>query len=220
MIREHKKARRRNNKTPPVPRSFVPVSRPHPAALELAIWPDPVLRTPAEPVPTAHGADDWLGQVIARMIQLMRAHKGVGLAAPQVGLPLRLFIMSQTGGTDEARAFINPVLVEQEGWEEAEEGCLSLPEVRGKISRYTRLKLLAIDSQGREVAETLEGFPARIVQHENDHLDGVLIIDRMSPMARVANRRKIRALEDKAQQHTHDDTKGIRSTGTVKSLSG
>ncbi|HMD55660.1 MAG TPA: peptide deformylase [Phycisphaerae bacterium] len=169
------------------------ISRSDPSGLQIAIWPAPVLKRPADPV---EHVDDWLIQVIQKMKELMEQNHGVGLAAPQVGLPLRLFVASETGKAADARVFINPVLTAQSGQEEAEEGCLSLPEIRGRISRFTQLRLSALDEQGRPIMADLAGFPARIVQHENDHLDGVLIIDRMSPMARMANRKKLKELQE------------------------
>jgi len=174
-----------------------PVPRPDPAALQIAIWPAPVLKRPADPV---EHVDGWLIQVIQKMKELMEQNHGVGLAAPQVGLPLRFFVASETGKAADARVFINPVLTEQSGDEEAEEGCLSLPEIRGKISRFTQLRISALDEQSRPIAVDLSGFPARIVQHENDHLDGVLIIDRMSPMARMANRKKLKELQESSEK--------------------
>ena len=183
-----------------------PAARPDPSGLRLRIWPDPVLTTPAAPVGPI---DDWLREVIARMIQLMAEHQGVGLAGPQVGLPLRVFVMSPTGKADPAKAFVNPVLSRPEGQEEAQEGCLSLPEIRGNILRYTRLQLDGLNPRGEPVVENLEGLPARIAQHETDHLDGILIIDRMSPLARMANRKKLkelrarRELSDLAEHASH-----------------
>lgn len=169
-----------------------PTKPPEPAALQVVTYPAPILKKRADDVASF---DAWLGAVAERMIHLMIEHKGVGLAAPQVGLPLRLFIMCPTGKPEDARVVINPVLSDEAGHDEMEEGCLSLPDIRAKIVRYTRLHLEAVDLQGRPVALDLDEYPARIVQHENDHLDGILILDRMSPMAKLANRKKIKALE-------------------------
>lgn len=173
-----------------------PASRPEPAGLQVLHWPAPVLKQVAKPVKEI---DPWVQQVIDRMIALMTEHEGVGLAAPQVGLPLRLFVMSPTGKTEDARVIINPVITEQQGEDEKEEGCLSLPEIRAKITRAVQLKLTGLDQHGKAITETLEGFPARIVQHENDHLDGILILDRMSTLARMGLRQKIKALQQAAE---------------------
>ena len=181
----------------PAPISAIPIPppRPKPAELEIVFWPTPVLTRRAKPV---EEIDDWLRQVSGRMVELMEQHKGVGLAGPQVGLPLRLFVMAETGKAADARVIINPVLDQQEGFEEAEEGCLSLPEIRGKITRYVKLRIQGLDITGQPVALNLEGFPARIAQHETDHLDGVLIIDRMPPLTRLAHRKELKALENAA----------------------
>jgi peptide deformylase len=190
---KHTTKKAKPRKITPHPAAPKKAFRPDPAALQIVLWPAPVLKRVAEPV---EQIDDWLLQVIQKMGELMEQNKGVGLAAPQVGLPLRLFVASETGKAADARVFINPVLGGQEGGEEVEEGCLSLPEIRGKIFRHTRLQILALDKQGQPVTAQLEGFPARIVQHENDHLDGILIIDRMSPVARMANRKKLKELQE------------------------
>lgn len=193
MVKRPDKSRRK--KAPSVTHKVAP-SRPDPAKLKVLHWPAPVLQTMADPVGKV---DAWLHQVIDRMIALMGEHEGVGLAAPQVGLPLRLFIMSVTGKTEDVRVIINPELSEQRGEEEKEEGCLSLPEIRAKIIRATSLQLTGMNPEGKPISEKLEGFPARIVQHENDHLDGILILDRMSTLARMAHRQKIKALQQAAR---------------------
>ncbi len=169
------------------------VVRPDPATLQLVIYPDPRLKAVAKDV---QQFDDWLAAVVERMKDLMMANKGVGLAAPQVGLPLRIFVASATGKREEARAYINPVLTDEHGQEDGEEGCLSLPDIRINVLRFKSLRIEALDEHGKPFSVALEDFPARVVQHENDHLDGILLVDRMSPMARLANRKKIKELEE------------------------
>lgn len=171
--------------------------RPEPAALQLVIYPSAVLKKTAKDV---QHFDGWLEAVVERMKDLMVEHKGVGLAAPQVGLSLRLFIVSPEGKREEARAFINPVLVDEHGSEEGEEGCLSLPDIRIKVPRFKTVRIEALDEHGKPFSMSLADFHARVVQHENDHLDGILLLDRMSPAARVANRKKIKELEEKARK--------------------
>ena len=192
-----KNRRRHSTDATPALDAALPIAplRPNPDELEIVIWPAPVLTHRARPV---EQIDDWLKQVGRRMIDLMEQHKGVGLAGPQVGLPLRLFVMAETGKAADARIIINPVLDQQEDFEEAEEGCLSLPDIRGKITRYVKLRIQGLDIAGQPVVLHLEGFPARIVQHETDHLDGVLIIDRMAPLTRLAQRKALKALENAA----------------------
>jgi peptide deformylase len=167
--------------------------RPEPASLQLVLYPDSKLKALAKDV---QQFDDWLVAVVERMKDMMVEHKGVGLAAPQVGLSLRIFVASPTGKREETRAYINPVLTDEHGQEEGEEGCLSLPDIRVKVQRFQSLRIEALDEHGKPFSVALEDFPARVAQHENDHLDGILLIDRMSPMARLANRKKIKELED------------------------
>jgi peptide deformylase len=174
----------------PVPARAV---RPNPAELQLVIYPDPRLKAIARDV---QQFDDWLVAVVERMKDLMVENKGVGLAAPQVGLSLRIFVASAAGKREETRAYINPVLTDEHGQEEGEEGCLSLPDIRINVLRFKTVRVEALDEHGKPFSVPLEDFSARVVQHENDHLDGILLLDRMSPMARLANRKKIKELEE------------------------
>jgi peptide deformylase len=126
----------------------------------------------------------------------MHEAPGVGLAAPQVGIPWRLFVANPTGEPADDRAFINPVLSRpSREMHDRDEGCLSLPEITAQIRRPKAITVTATDLDGREFALTSDDLPARIWQHETDHLDGVLIIDRMTPMDRLANARKLKELE-------------------------
>ncbi len=170
------------------------VERPDPAKLELVLYPYPTLKKVAKSV---ERFDDWLNAVVERMKDLMVEHKGVGLAAPQVGLPLRIFVASPSGKREEAVAYINPSLSDERGSEEGEEGCLSLPDIRIKVSRFKSLRVEALDVHGQAFGANVEDFPARVMQHENDHLEGILLLDRMSPMSRLANRKKIKELEER-----------------------
>ena len=130
------------------------------------------------------------------MLELMHEAPGVGLAAPQVGLPWRMFVANPTGEPADDRVFIDPEIAQPSRDVAAmEEGCLSLPEVRGEILRPCRVTIRATDLEGRRFELTSEELPARVWQHENDHLDGVLIIDKMTRMDRLANRRPLKALE-------------------------
>jgi peptide deformylase len=167
--------------------------RPDPATLKLVTYPQPILKKIAKDV---QHFDEWLVGVVERMKDLMVEHKGVGLAAPQVGLSIRLFVVSASGKREESRAYINPILADEHGSEEGEEGCLSLPDIRIKVPRFKTLRVEALDEHGKPFTDALADFAARIIQHENDHLDGILLLDRMSPMAKLANRKKIKELED------------------------
>jgi len=169
--------------------------RPEPGSLQLVIYPYPTLKKRAVDV---HRFDAWLAAVVERMKDLMVEHKGVGLAAPQVGLAIRLFIASPSGKREDAKAYINSVMSDEEGSEEGEEGCLSLPDIRIKVNRFESLRIEALDEKGQPFAENLEEWPARIVQHESDHLEGMLLLDHMSPIQKLANRKKIKELVEAA----------------------
>lgn len=166
-----------------------------PAKLAVVSYPAPVLKKRAK---TITAFDAHLRAIVERMKMLMEQSKGVGLAAPQVGLSVRLFVASETGKAADARAFINPEILEESGQEEGEEGCLSLSDIRVKVTRFTKLKVRAVDEHGTPFEQELASYPARIIQHENDHLDGILLLDRMSMVAKMANRRQIKALEERA----------------------
>jgi len=194
MLRMKRPAHRVSTASAPKPPA--PAVRPDPASLNLVVYPHPKLKAVAKDVTQF---DEWLLAVIERMKDLMVQHKGVGLAAPQVGVSLRIFVSSPTGKREEAKAYINPILSDEHGSEEGEEGCLSLPDIRIKVARFQSLRVEAVDEKGKPFSETLLDYPARITQHENDHLDGILLLDRMSPMAKLANRKKIKQMEEDAQ---------------------
>ncbi len=164
-----------------------------PGKLTVIHYPDPRLRQPCEPVALF---DEDLAALAQRMIELMVANKGVGLAAPQVGVCKRMLVVSPTGEPKDALALVNPVIRDREGNVEAEEGCLSLPGVNVRVRRAKRCHLEAQDLEGNPLSMDAEDLLARIWQHEADHLDGVLIIDRMGPTDRLAVRKTLRALEE------------------------
>lgn len=142
--------------------------------------------------------DPELREIVREMFELMYKHRGVGLAANQVDLPYRLFITNPTGDpkTGEERVFINPVLRRPRGLVEAEEGCLSIPEVYAPVKRAEKIDIDAYDLDGQAVHLELEGLPARVVQHENDHIDGRLFIDRLSTTAALDIRESLRQFEE------------------------
>jgi peptide deformylase len=162
--------------------------------LKIIHWPDPRLKRVSKPVETFGNSLKALAQ---RMFELMRESEGVGLAAPQVGLNIRLFVMNPTGEPGDARVYVNPVLSDGEGEEEGEEGCLSLPEIRTKVIRFKQMKMTARDLDGKPIEEAASGFVPRIWQHEFDHLNGTLITDRMGPVARMGARKLLKELEEK-----------------------
>jgi peptide deformylase len=130
------------------------------------------------------------------MLDLMHEAPGVGLAAPQVGLPIRLFVANETGEPEDDKVFINPTLRDpSEETEPYSEGCLSLPDITAQITRPIGITIDATDLDGALFSLTSDTLAARIWQHENDHLDGITIIKRMNPMDRLTNQRAIRLLE-------------------------
>jgi peptide deformylase len=160
--------------------------------LKIINWPDPRLKKVSRPVEVF---DDHLAAVAHRMLQLMREARGVGLAAPQVGLNIRLFVINPTGNPGDDRIYVNPVLGDGDGEEMAEEGCLSLPGITANVLRAVNLQLQAQDLNGKMFAEQANGFIPRIWQHENDHLNGILILDRMGPAERLTARKALKELE-------------------------
>ena len=124
--------------------------------------------------------------MIQEMFSIMYQHRGVGLAANQVNLPLRLFVANPTGEKDsgEEYVFLNPVIRRATGSVDSDEGCLSLPGLNAPIKRNKMVVVNAYSIDGKEIDIQVEGFLARIIQHEIDHLDGVLFIDRMSDASR------------------------------------
>ena len=167
--------------------------------LKIIFYPDPRLKKVSTPV-TAF--DDNLKALATRMFELMRAHRGVGLAAPQVGLNLRVFVMNATGEPPDDRVYVNPVLSEADGSESAEEGCLSLPGLHVDVDRSKTLRIRAQDVDGKEIDQVETGYLARIWQHETDHLNGTLLTDRMGAVAKMTNRRLLKELEeDYAAEH-------------------
>ncbi|MBG84928.1 MAG: peptide deformylase [Phycisphaerae bacterium] len=166
---------------------------PDPSALDIVIHPAQILRQAAKPV---EAVDDAVRAVIERMIDLMEEYEGIGLAAPQVGLPWRLFITRDPDEAKRAVVWINPELeVLEPDAEAAEEGCLSLPGVVVHVNRPLSIRIKGLDENGQPAQAISSEHIARVWQHENDHLDGVLIIDRMSSMDRIRNRRALRDME-------------------------
>ena len=160
--------------------------------LEILQYPDPSLRTVARPIDPI---DDTVRAVAARMFELMHEAEGAGLAAPQVGLSWRMFV---TRADDEHpdRIFVNPGTPRLDGELELRaEGCLSLPSLTVDVRRPVSATVTSLDLDGRSMTLTATGLMARIWQHEHDHLNGVLIIDKMTPIDRIANRKLLKELE-------------------------
>jgi peptide deformylase len=175
-----------------------------PSKLRIEIYPAQVLRTKAKPVEPGPEAR-VVGQ---RMLELMRGAEGIGLAGPQVGLEWRIFVCDVPPGeepegegatrssSDGPGVYLNPRIIEHAGpLEPYDEGCLSLPGITGEVNRPSTVTMEAETPDGETVRLTAKGLLARCWQHEIDHLDGVLILDRMSQTSRARNKSRIRQME-------------------------
>lgn len=151
------------------------------AVLEVVYYPDSPLTEKAAPVTDF---DKKLEELVKNMFETMRAYQGVGLAAPQVGVSKRIFVLHEPDGVE--LCLVNPEIVEMEGREEGEEGCLSMPGIYAMVPRATRIAVRAQDVHGDPVELEAVDFLARIIQHENDHLDGVLFPERLDLITRQA----------------------------------
>ncbi len=163
-------------------------------SLAIVEYPAPVLRKRCEPI-TEFG--EPVAFLARRMCELMHSRNGVGLAGPQVGLALRIFVWNPTGGVGDDHVSINPELSEFEGQAEGEEGCLSIPDVTVHVKRAVAAKLTAFDVGGSQYEIAGQDLMARIWQHENDHLDGRLILDFQSPGEEIAHRKVLKELTSK-----------------------
>jgi peptide deformylase len=160
-----------------------------PLEFAVTLYPEPLLRRTAEEVTTF---DDDLGETVEAMYQLMFESQGVGLAAPQVSLGRRILVMNAEGDRDKPElnlTLINPRIVERTGDKMLmEEGCLSFPGIFAEITRPEDCVVEAVDVEGQPLRLELTGFASRVLQHEYDHLEGVLLVDRMSPADRLRNK--------------------------------
>jgi peptide deformylase len=161
-------------------------------SLKIIYYPDPILKKRALPIkqitPEIH-------ELTEKMIKLMVQAHGIGLAAPQVSVGLRLFIVSLTSDAQDVQVYINPQLSDFQGLSEIQEGCLSLPGVQLNITRPATCLVTAQDLTGETFSFQAQELEASVIQHENDHLDGRLIIDRTTILQRMACRKTIKQLE-------------------------
>lgn len=165
--------------------------------LRVVNYPHPTLRRPSKALKKV---DAGLQKLVREMFELMysKEHRGVGLAANQVDLPYRLFIVNLSSDPvlrDEEHVFINPVISQPKGSDEQEEGCLSLPGLFAPVRRPEKVRINAYNLAGNEVIYDLDDLFARVVQHETDHLDGVLFIDRLAPTVELSVRDKLEEFE-------------------------
>lgn len=163
--------------------------------MQIVHYPHPALRWKSKPITEINAA---LRATVREMFELMYESRGIGLAANQVALPYRLFVVNVTGDPaekDEEFVFLNPEIVGRKGNAEDEEGCLSLPELYGPVRRPEEIVVEAFDLKGNGFEMTLDDLPGRAIQHEFDHLDGVLFIDRLTEAARRERQARIDEFE-------------------------
>ena len=162
--------------------------------LKIVTWPNPILEIPADPV-TEFNSD--LKKLVDNMFETMYSAPGVGLAAVQVGVPKRLFVMDCSGGKDPAQrvVMINPEVISMEGKQNGEEGCLSFPGIYFGVERNLRAIVRAHDLNGNEFELDGTELTARCMLHETDHCDGIVFLDKMTPLKREIVKRKIKKLQ-------------------------
>lgn len=168
------------------------------AVLPIRIYPDPVLRVRC---PEVESFDGDLERLAKDLVETMYAAPGVGLAAPQVGVELRLAVVDATAGEESntLHILINPEIFESTGKDTDEEGCLSIPEITEKVTRPEMIRVRALGLDRRPIEFEAEGLLARVVCHEVDHLDGVLFVDRLSGLRKERVRRQLRKLSRKQE---------------------
>ena len=177
--------------------------------MQIVNYPHPALRWKSKPI---QAIDAALRKTVQQMFELMYEARGIGLAANQVALPLRVFIMNPTGDPEEKDqefVFLNPEILSRSGNAEAEEGCLSLPQLYGDVRRPEKITVEAFDLGGECFRMDLSELPGRVVQHESDHLDGVMFIDRMSDAGR-------RQIESEIEEF-EADFRRLQSIGEIPS---
>jgi peptide deformylase len=159
---------------------------------------DPILRQKAQAV---EAVTPEIRKALADMLETMYHQVGIGLAAPQVGIGLRIILVDD--GSRGPRALLNPTIVERRGAVRGEEGCLSIPGFFGEVERSEWVRVEALDAEGLALAFEAKGLQARVIQHEMDHLDGVLFIDRLPPVTRDRMKKKIQkdGLPEDAPHH-------------------
>jgi peptide deformylase len=163
--------------------------------LEIVKYPHPALRYASRPIMEI---DDALRTTVREMFELMYEARGIGLAANQVVLPFRFFVLNITADPeqrDQEQVFINPEIVKRHSSAEGEEGCLSLPGLYAQVRRAKRIRVRAYDLEGNLVEHDLTDLHSRAVQHETDHLDGKLFIDYLEPLAMRTAEEKLREFE-------------------------
>ena len=161
------------------------------AVLEILTIPDERLRTVAEPV---IAVTDEIRATLDDMLETMRHDNGVGLAATQVDIHQRMFVMDISTGRDEPLYLVNTEITDTEGELEMEEGCLSVPGIYAKVTRPKKLTVKFLDYDGKPQELTVDGYAAKCIHHETDHLNGIIFVDHLSPLKRKMLDKKLRKL--------------------------
>jgi len=156
--------------------------------LEILEFPDPRLRTVAKPVETF---DDSIGTLVEDMLETMYEANGIGLAATQVNVHMRLLVLDISEDRDAPREYINPEIITREGEQVCEEGCLSVPGIYANVKRADSIRIRAQDRDGKIFEEDAEDLHAVCLQHEMDHLEGRLFVDYLSPLKRQMVKKKL-----------------------------
>jgi len=159
---------------------------------KVVLYPSPVLRKKCKKVTLF---DSIIRSIIDSMFVKLKEFRGIGLSAPQIGLEQRFFVCNITGKAEDNMVFINPEIIERRRWTEDVERCLSLPNVEVSCKRSKICRIKAFDVNDKEFEIETEGLLARMIQHECDHLDGCLIIDKMDDIDKIRNKKFIRFLE-------------------------
>ena len=192
------RAKGRKNLPPePGPRNEGPA--PTAIPMDVLIYPDPILRRGGQPI-TAFDQD--LKALADRMMEAMYEEGGVGLAAPQVGIEKKLLVLNPSGSRDDRageRVLCNPKIVRKKKWEFGEEGCLSFPGIQAEVERSVEITVAYQDLEGAEQQLKCDGWLARIVQHEIDHLEGVFFVDRLTATEKLRVKQQLLQLEDDYQ---------------------
>lgn len=164
---------------------------------QITRYPAKVLAKPSKAI---EQIDENITKLVDKMADIMVKYKGIGLAGPQAGLPLRIFIVALSGKKEDVRAYINPIVTASGETEYNEEGCLSVPGIFTKIKRYKHCTVTATNLDGSEFTEEAEGLYARCLQHEYDHIQGVTIVNRMGTTAKIVHRKQLKKLIEKMEK--------------------
>ncbi|MBN2564375.1 MAG: peptide deformylase [Candidatus Eisenbacteria bacterium] len=171
--------------------------------MQIRLYPDPVLRQKCQEI-GREGFGEKLRQLASCMLEIMYATAGLGLAAPQVGLSVRIIVADHTRDRSSPLVLVNPRIVGAQGEDVADEGCLSIPGIRARVRRYQKVTAEYETLERRNDCVDAAGLLARILQHETDHLDGVLFIDRLGATDKLAVRGALRRLASTVKQLKDD----------------